>query len=174
MSQTRIIEEELSAKEQRILKTARLYFENDMNMAKIARENDDLPKRETLQRYKNTDFWGQIKRVFSDREKFLLKREIESEIDQADREAKEWLSNAATIAESSRAYTQAAKARMDHALKKVKAMQEIGLYDKPGTQRPESDDEEEEKTEVIFEMDEAVTQKMTEEANMEMEIGDEN
>lgn len=170
MSQSRIIREELSAREQRILKTARIYYEEGLNLKEIAEEHPELPKHQTLKEYKADDFWKQLKRVYTDREAFLLKKEIEEEIDRADREAQDWLSIAATMADSSRAYTQAAKQRMNHIEKKVKILQEIGLFDKPGTKRPEPDnDDEEERTQVVFEMDEAVEQKMQEEAGVNLD-----
>jgi len=105
-----------------------------------------------------------LKRVYSDREAFLLKRQVEQDIWDAEQEAKEWLAKAVEMADSSRAYTQAAKERMNQAEKKVRILQEIGLYDKPGTKREEPESEEEdERTQVIFEMDEAVEKKMEEE-----------
>lgn len=170
MSRSRIIREELSAKQQRILKTARLYYEEGKNLKEIAEEHDELPKHQTLRTYRMTDFWKSLKRVYTDRERFLLKREVEKEIDRADKEAEAWLSNAATMAESSRAYTQAAKARMDHVQKKVRILQEIGLFDKPGTKRPEPEEEDEEdRTQVVFEMDESVEEKMKREAGAELD-----
>ena len=170
MSQSRIIREELSARQQRILKTARIYYEEGLNLKEIAEEYPELQKHKTLRPYKSSNLWKQLKRVYSDREAFLLKKEIEEEIERADREAQDWLSNAATMADSSRAYTQAAKARMDHVQKKVSLLQEIGLFDKPGTQRPEPEgQEEEERTQVIFEMDESVEKKMEQEAGVSLD-----
>jgi len=169
MSQSRIIREELSAREQRILKTARIYYEDGKNLKEISEEHPELPKHKTLREYKCSDFWKDIKRTYSDREAYLLKREVESEIKTADKEAKAWLAEAATMANSSRAYTQAAKARMDHIQKKVSLLQEIGLYEKPGTKRPEEDNQEgEERTQVKFEMSEAITEKIEEEAGVEL------
>lgn len=149
----------LDAKEQRMLEACRLRYMENKSPEEIADELDLTTG--TVHNYFSSDEISEFKRYFSDKKLYNLQRSLEQDLFDAYQESKQMLSDAQTEADSSRAYTQAAKARMEIANKKLAMMQELGIIDKPGVQR-DSNDEEEEATKVEFNLDESVQQKIEE------------
>lgn len=151
----------LSAKEQRMLEAARLRYMENKNYDQISDEIN--VKVNTVQQYFSDPEMQSFQRYYSDKKLYELQMQLEQDLVDAEQEALEWLGSAAEYADSSRAYTQAAKARIEVANKKLAMLQELGIIDKPGTQREDNRrDDSEEETKVEFVMDEAVEAKIEE------------
>lgn len=149
----------LSAKDQRMLEACRLRYMENKSPAEIAEELD--VETGTVNNYFSSDEIEDFKRYFSDKKLYELQQQLEQDLFDAYQESKQMLSSAQQEADSSRAYTQAAKARMEIANKKLAMLQELGIIDKPGVER-DSQDEEEEATQVEFNLDESVQEKIEE------------
>lgn len=147
----------LDAKEQRMLEACRLRYMENKSPEEIADELNITTG--TVHNYFSSDDISQFKRYYSDKKLYELEQQLEKDLFDAYQEAKQMISDAQTEANSSRAYTQAGKARMEIANKKLSMMQELGIIDKPGVER-DSNDEQEEATKVEFNLDESVQEKI--------------
>lgn len=116
-------------KQQRMQKAAKLRHIDELDNREIA-EKLGVSKN-TIDNYFSSPEMEQLVRHYTDQEKYALQRTVEQDIHDAENEAKDALAEAKRLADSSRAYRQYAAKRMEVAEKKVKLLQEIGVYQKP-------------------------------------------
>jgi len=119
----------LSPKEQRMAEAARLRYQEGKKTSEIASDINVRPQ--TVRNYFSEDKMEQLKRKFSDQEKYKLQRAIEQDLWDAEQNAKESLSRAKQLADSSKEYRQVAESLLKVRKEKVKLLQELGIIQKP-------------------------------------------
>lgn len=145
----------LSQKEQRMAKAARLRYKENKDTREIAKELKVKPQ--TVRKYFSDDRMEDLKRKFSDQEKYKLEKALEQDIWDGEQEAKNALSQALSLAETSKDYRQVADSLMKIRQRKVDLLQELGVVKKPKERKEVTDNS----GEVVFN-EELVTERQEE------------
>jgi uncharacterized protein YjcR len=116
-----------------------------MEHAEIAEELGYKPQ--TIRKWFSEGKIEQVKRKFSDREKYLLERALEQDIWDAEQNAKDLLADAQRLAEESKDFRQIAESQVKIREKKIKLLQELGVVKKP-KERKEVEEKSEGPTEI--------------------------
>jgi len=130
---TTLRKEELSAKEKRIKEAVVMHYGGGMQVQEIAEEMGY--NRKTIQRYLDSDFASNLKRVYSDMEIFDLKAKLESEIRDSYKMANNLLAKAiqhedVTPRDLLKASKQAQQIRIDH----INMLKELGILEPDSNQ----------------------------------------
>ena len=118
--------EEMTAREKRIKEAVLMHYDKGKQVQEIAEEMDY--DRKTIQRYLDSDFASNLKRVYSDRDLYDLKAQLESEIRESYKMANSLLAKAiedkdATPRDMIKASKQAQEIRLDH----IQMLKELGI-----------------------------------------------
>jgi DNA-binding transcriptional regulator LsrR (DeoR family) len=146
----------MSGKEKRMAKAVRLHYMEDMSYTEIAKELG--LSKSTVKKYFADDQVKQLRRYFSDQEKYELQRAVEQDLWDKEQIANECVGKAKQLADSSRAYNQTAKTAMNTIEKKVKLLQELGIIQKP-KERKEVTETSEEAADVLERLQDAYNEK---------------
>jgi len=123
----------LSAKEKRIKEAVVQHYGKNKQIQEIAEDMD--VNRKTIQRYLDSDFASNLKRVYSDKEIYDLKAQLETEIRDSKKLAENLLSKAiqhedATPRDMLKAAKQAQKIRLRH----IEMLKELGILKEENNQ----------------------------------------
>jgi DNA-binding transcriptional regulator LsrR (DeoR family) len=118
--------EELTPKEKRIKEAVVMHYGKDMQVQEVAEEMGY--NRKTIQRYLDSDFASNLKRVYSDQEIYDLKAQLETEIRDSKKLAENLISRAIQHEDATpRDLIKASQAIQNLRQRHINMLQEIGI-----------------------------------------------
>ena len=130
----------LNQKEKRIKEAVIKYYMEDKTQEQVAQEMD--VSRKTVQRYLDSDFAQNLKRVYSDQELFDLKGQIETEIRDSKKLAENLLSQAISHEDvTPRDLLKAAKQAQQIPKNHIQMLKELGIIDEAEKQEEQVEED---------------------------------
>lgn len=118
--------EKLSAREKRIKEAVVMHYGKGKQVQEIAEEMDY--DRKTIQRYLDSDFASNLQRVYSDKEIYDLKAQLENEIRDSYKMANNLLARAIKHEDTTpRDLIKASKEAQEISMRHIKMLKELGI-----------------------------------------------